>query len=64
MVNARDTVSFELEDDHVEWLDGIVQAYDFPNKSKAVRVLFDYAIKDVDDDLIFASENSRCLHCD
>lgn len=63
MAKDKVNITLELERSHLEWLDAIVDQYDFSDESKATRVLFDYAIEDGDDDLIFGAENSRCLHC-
>jgi len=63
MPKDKVTVTLELERDHLEWLDAIVDHYDFTDESKAARVLFDYAIQASDDELIFAVENARCQHC-
>ena len=63
MPKDKVTTTLELERDHLEWLNTIVDHYDFADESKAVRVLFDYAIHAVDDEIIFDAENSRCQHC-
>ena len=55
--------TLELERDHLEWLNTIVDQYDFADASKAARVLFDYASQDADKELIFSAENARCQHC-
>ena len=63
MAKDKVTVTLELERDQLEWLNTIVDQHDFPDESKAARVLFDYAMGDVDKELIFAAENMRCRHC-
>ena len=59
---SKDKVAaiLELERDHLEWLNTIVDHYDFADESKAARVLFDYAIQVADNELIFAADNARC----
>ncbi len=56
-------VSLQLESDHLQWLKDIVERFEFPDESKAMRVLLDYAIQDIEDEVIFAFENMRCTHC-
>lgn len=63
MPKDKVTAILELEQDHLEWLNTIVNEYDFADESKAARVLFDYVIQDADSELIFADENTRCRHC-
>ena len=63
MPTDKVTATLELERDHLEWLNTIVDQYHFADESKAARVLFDYAIQDGENELIFADENARCRHC-
>ena len=63
MPKDKVTATLELERDHLEWLNTIVDQYGFADESKAARVLFDYASQDADNELIFAAENARCRHC-
>ena len=63
MPKDKVTATLELERVHLEWLNTIVDHYDFTDASKAARVLFDYVIQDADDELVFATENARCRHC-
>ena len=62
---ARDlvTLSVEIESEHSEWLGEVAKEYRFPDGSKSLRVLLDYAIKDGDKDLIFSRRNARCRFC-
>ena len=63
MPKDKVTATLELERDHLEWLNTIVDQYDLADESKAARVLFDYASQDADKELIFSAENARCQHC-
>ena len=55
-------VSFEIYSDSEKMLDQIVDIYDLPDKSKALRCLLDYAQeKDSDWDDMFAT--IRCNRC-
>ena len=61
---ARDKidVSFEINSDSEKLLDQIVVKYDLPDKSKALRCLFDYVEeKDSEWDEMFAT--IRCNRC-
>ena len=55
--------TFEIENEQREWLEEVAKQYDFQDESKALRVLLDYAIRDVDRGLIFSNENMRCRYC-
>ena len=63
MASDKVTLSFEIEDEHNEWLGEIAKEYRFPDDSKSLRVLLDYAIKDGDKDQIFSRKNARCRFC-
>ena len=63
IVKDKSEITVEIESDQLTWLDQILNDYDFPDESKALRVLIDYAIQDGDADLIFSPENMRCQHC-
>ena len=55
-------VSFEINSDSEKLLDQIVEKYDLPNKSKALRCLLDYVEeKDSEWDEMFAT--IRCNRC-
>lgn len=56
-------ITLEVERGHKEWLESVVNEFSLNSESKAARILFDYAIADADDTLVFAKENSRCRHC-
>lgn len=56
-------LEFAIEEDHMNWLEENVAEYSLEDESKALRVLIDYAMEEVDPEHIFASENMRCKHC-
>jgi len=56
-------VNVEIERDHKEWLKQVAEKFDFPDESKALRVLLDFAIQDGNLEEIFGSQNMRCRHC-
>ena len=55
-------LTLSLESDHLDWLSEIIQDYDLPDESKAIRILLDYAIEDADKDEVFSPDNMRCKH--
>ncbi len=57
-------VTLEIESDQLDWLMNMATKFDLSDESKAARVLLDYAIRDAADELIFAAENMRCVHCE
>ena len=56
-------LTLSIESDQLDWLSEIIQDYDLPNESKAIRILLDYAIEDADKDEVFSPDNMRCRHC-
>ncbi len=52
-----------MQGEHNEWLGEMAKEYRFPDGSKSLRVLLDYAIKDGDKELIFSRKNARCRFC-
>ncbi len=61
-MSEKKDVSFEIYDDSEKLLDQIVDKYDLPDKSKALRCLMDYVEeKESDWDDMFATV--RCNRC-
>jgi hypothetical protein len=60
---AKISISVEVEDEQADWLTENSVEYGLSDQSKALRVLLDYAIQDVDAELIFSDDNSRCRFC-
>ena len=61
-MSEKKEVSFEIYDDSEKMLDQIVDKYDLPDKSKALRCLMDYIEeKESDWDDMFATV--RCNRC-
>ena len=61
-MSEKKDVSFEIYDDSEKMLDQIVDKYDLPDKSKALRCLLDYVEeKETDWDDMFATV--RCNRC-
>ena len=62
MAGDKIDVSFEINSDSEKLLDQIVEKYNLPDKSKALRCLFDYVEeKDSEWDEMFAT--IRCNRC-
>ena len=62
MAGDKKDISFEINTDSEKLLDQIVEKYDLPDKSKALRCLLDYVEeKDTEWDEMFATV--RCNRC-
>tara|TARA_B100000965_G_scaffold246290_1_gene206756 strand:+ start:486 stop:674 length:189 start_codon:yes stop_codon:yes gene_type:complete len=62
MSNEKKEVTFEIYPDMDKLLDKIVEDYNLPDKSKAIRILLDYVDeKDTEWDDMFAT--TRCNRC-
>lgn len=59
--NAKNKVTYEIQEDQQEWLDDMATQYNLPDASKALRVLLDFAMEDGDNEHIF--DTIRCRHC-
>lgn len=61
MAGYKTKVMFEIHPDALQMLKTIVEKYQLPDESKALRCLLDYAATDGDWDTIFAKV--RCRRC-
>ena len=62
-MNEKKDVSFEIYSDSEKMLEQIVDKYDLPDKSKALRCLLDYVEeKEINWDDMFTT--IRCNNCD
>ncbi len=61
MAKDKITVSFEIHCDSEDMLKEIVEKFDLPDKSKAIRCLLDYVAEDGEWEEIF--DTVRCNHC-
>jgi len=52
---------FELNDDHVAWLQEMTEKYGLFDEDKALRVVLDYVREEAEQSTVF--ENIRCNHC-
>ncbi len=53
--------SVEIESDQRDWLEEMAREYDLSDASKALRIVLDHAMMDLDPDSIFMSV--RCRRC-
>ena len=53
--------TFELNDDHVEWLKKMAAKYALDDEGKALRIVLDYMKEKADQSTVF--EEVRCNHC-
>ena len=61
MGGFKTTESFEVNEQHVTWLDEMAKKHDLPDRDKALRALLDYAMTDGDEEDIFTK--IRCHQC-
>jgi len=64
MAKNKENINVEIAVDHLDWLANIVEKFELPDESKALRILLDYVIEEADEEDIFDIENMRCRHCD
>jgi hypothetical protein len=61
MGGIKEAHSFELNDDHVEWLKKMTEKFSLDDEGKALRIVLDYAMEEADQETVF--EVIRCNHC-
>ena len=61
MAKKKINISVEIHSDTQDMLKEIVEKFDLPDTSKAIRCLLDYVAEDGDWDEIF--DTVRCNHC-
>ena len=54
-------LTIELEQEQIDWLAENVVDFGLQDESKAARVLFAFAMSEIDVEEIFSSDNSKCL---
>lgn len=62
-MSNKTELTIELEQEQIDWLAENVVDFGLPDESKAARVLFAFAMSEIDAEEIFSSDNSKCL-CD
>ena len=60
---ATQTVTVQLREYQISFLQDMMEKYKIPDQGKALRVLLDYAVQDADLDLVFDRKNMRCIAC-
>ena len=61
MSKNKVVATVEIESDQLEWLAQVVRDYRLADQSKALRIVLDHAMMDLDADDIFMS--IRCRRC-
>ena len=61
MGGFKETHTYELNDDHAEWLKEMAEKYMLDDEGKALRIVLDYVMQEADHDEVF--EEMRCHHC-
>ena len=60
-MSNKTVLTIELEQEQIDWLAENVVDFGLPDESKAARVLFAFAMSEIDVEEIFSSDNSKCL---
>ena len=60
-MSNKTELTIELEQEQIDWLAENVVDFGLPDESKAARVLFAFAMSEIDSEEIFSSDNSKCL---
>ena len=63
MAHEKTDITVTVETEQAEWLTQQAVEFGLPDDSKALRILIDFAIQEIDAKTIFSSENERCRHC-
>ena len=61
MGGIKEAHTYELNDDHAEWLKEMAEHYGLDDEGKALRIVLDYVMQETDLDEVF--EEIRCHHC-
>ena len=61
MSNEKISLTIEINSDSEDMLDEIIDQYDLPDASKAIRCMMDYVSEDGDWEEIFGT--IRCIRC-
>lgn len=61
MAGQKIAQQFEVNEDHVDWLEEMREMYALADVQKTLRIILDYCIKEGDKDLIF--KKVRCRRC-
>ena len=60
-MSNKTELTIELEQEQIDWLAENVVDFGLPDESKAARVLFAFAMSEIDPEEISSSDNSKCL---
>ena len=60
---SKKEITIELEQEQIDWLAENTVDFQITYESKAVRILFAFAMSELDSEEVFSSDNSKCL-CD
>ncbi|MFL2804061.1 MAG: hypothetical protein ACJ0BB_04065 [Dehalococcoidia bacterium] len=60
---SKKEITIELEQEQIDWLAENTVDFQITDESKAVRILFAFAMSELDSEEVFSSDNSKCL-CD
>jgi len=60
---SKKEITIEIEQEQIDWLAENTVDFQITDESKAVRILFAFAMSELDSEEVFSSDNSKCL-CD
>jgi len=63
MAHEKTDITVTVETDQADWLAQQAVEFGLSDDSKALRILIDFAIQEIDSEMIFSSANERCRHC-
>ncbi|MBS21541.1 MAG: hypothetical protein CL739_05545 [Chloroflexi bacterium] len=63
MAHEKTDITVTVETDQADWLAQQAVEFGLSDDSKALRILIDFAIQEIDSETIFSSANERCRHC-
>ena len=61
MGGFKEAHTYDLNDDHAEWLKEMAEKYMLEDEGKALRIVLDYVMHEADQDEVF--DEIRCHHC-
>ena len=61
MGGIKTAQKFEINDEHLAWLQAMSEAYALFDADKALRIVLDYVMEEADQATVF--ENTRCNRC-
>lgn len=61
MAGTKTEKTFSINEDHLQWLQSMVEKYKIKDEGKALRILLDFAMSEGDEETVF--KKVRCRRC-